>query len=222
MSASTPIAFYSFTFQLFTTCCTTPVSHSMAAEKAHDLPIADKPTGDDTQSDSGAESATPVTSSSPTLATTKMTDRKVPEMCDFFKKTTVTKEECLAYHMFGWLTGNMISIIPEVDVPTLHDSTTICIESYLVAGLGLPPSKFLSFIMNFLGCELVHFNPNATAALSCFAMQCECWLRITPDTNLIWYFYAPVRYTNVVYLGIGLSLRRHRSQQYIDATFKSS
>jgi hypothetical protein len=83
-------------------------------------------------------------------------------------------------------------MILEVDVPTVHDSTTICFESYLIAGLGLTPSKFLSSIMNFLGGELVHFNPNAIAALSCFTMLCECWLGIAPDTSLFWYFYSPI------------------------------
>jgi peptidoglycan hydrolase-like protein with peptidoglycan-binding domain len=146
----------------------------VATETAHNLPNADVPIGDDAQSDSGAESTAPVTSSSPTLAATKMAHRKVPEMSDFFKKTTVTKEERLAYHNFGWLTGNLISTFPEVDVPTVHDPTTIYFESYLIAGLGLLPSKFLSSIMNFLGCELVHFNPNAIVALSYFTMLCEC------------------------------------------------
>jgi hypothetical protein len=184
MSTSSFIASHSFAFQLFTTCCTAPVSHSMAMETAHDLPISDAPTGDDTQSNSEAESTALVTSSSPTQATTKMVDRKVPEMRDFFKKTTVTEEERLAYHSFDWLIGNLISMIPEVDVPTIHNSTIICFESYLIVGLGLPPNKFLSSIMNFLGYELVHFNPNAIVALSCFAMLCECWLRIAPDTRL--------------------------------------
>jgi hypothetical protein len=50
---------------LFTTRCVVPVSHSMAEETAHDLPIADKATDGDAQSDSGTESAAP-TSSSPT------------------------------------------------------------------------------------------------------------------------------------------------------------
>jgi hypothetical protein len=111
-------------------------------------------------------------------------------------------------------------MILEVDVPIVYYSTTICFESYFIVGLGLPPNKFLSSIMNFLDCELVHFNPNIIAALSCFAMLCECWLRIAPDTSLFWYFYS--RYTKVVYSGIRLSLRHHRSHQYIDVTFKSS
>jgi hypothetical protein len=122
-----------------------------------------------------------------------MEDRKVPEMSDFFKKkTTITKKKRLAYHRFGWLTGNLISTIPEVDAPTVHDSITIYFESYLIARLGLPPSKFLSSIMNFLGCELIHFNPNDIVALICFAILCECWLGIAPDTSLFWYFYSLV------------------------------
>jgi hypothetical protein len=93
MSASSPITSHFFTFQLFTACCTAPVSHSMAVETAHDLPITDTPISDDAQSDSGVESAAPVTFSSLTLATTKMAGRKVLEMNDFFKKTTVNEEE---------------------------------------------------------------------------------------------------------------------------------
>jgi hypothetical protein len=104
-------------------------------------------------------------------------------------------------------------MIPEVDVPTVHCSTIVCFESYLIARLSLLTSTFLSSIMNFLSCELVQFNPNAIAALSCFAMLCECWLGIALDTSLFWYFYSPVRYTKVIYSGIELSLCRHRSQQ---------
>jgi hypothetical protein len=70
--------------------------------------------------------------------------------------------------------GNLISSIPEVDIPTTDGSIVVCFESHLVAGLGLPPSKFLIDIKNFLGCKLVHFNLNAIAALSCFTMLCEC------------------------------------------------
>jgi hypothetical protein len=87
--------------------------------------------------------------------------------------------------------SNLISYVPEVDIPTTHDSTVVCFESHLVVGLGFPPSKFLVAIMNFLGCELVHLNPNAITALSYFTILCECWLGITPDTSLFWYFYSP-------------------------------
>jgi hypothetical protein len=72
----------------------------------------------------------------------------------------------------------MLSSIPEVDVPTVHGSFVLCFESHLLAGLGLPHSKFLATIMNYLGYSLVHFNGYAIAALSSFMMLCECWLRI--------------------------------------------
>jgi hypothetical protein len=62
----------------------------------------------------------------------------------------------------------------------------------------LPPSKFLVAVMGFLGFELVHLNPNAIAALSCFIMLCECKLQIMPDINLFRYFYSSARYDKVV------------------------
>jgi hypothetical protein len=104
----------------------------------------------------------------------------------------------------------------------VDNSTVVCFESHLIAGLGLTPSKFLVSILNFLGCELVHLNSNAIAALSCFAMLCECWLGIIPDTSLFWYFYSPARYDKTVYFGIGLSLCRNRREGYLEATFKGS
>jgi hypothetical protein len=126
------------------------------------------------------------------------------------------------YHGAGWLGGGLEFHVPEVDTHTVDNSTMVCFESALVDGLGLPASKFLVAIMNFLGCELVHLNPNAIATFSCFTMLCECWLWIAPDTNLFWYFYSPTHYDKVVYSGIGLSLRHSRRKNYIDATFKSS
>jgi hypothetical protein len=118
--------------------------------------------------------------------------------------------------------GNLISFVPKVDIPTTHGSIVVCFKSHLVGRLGLPPSKFLVAIMNFLWCELVHFNLNAITALSCFTMLCECWLGITPDSSLFRYFYSPVRYNKVVSSRIGLSLCHHRIHEYIDATFKIS
>jgi hypothetical protein len=98
----------------------------------------------------------------------------------------------------------------------------VCFEFHLIIGLGLPPSKFLYAIMNFLGYELVHFNPNAIAALSCFTMLWECWLGITSDTRLFWYYYSLPQYKKVVYSKIGLSVHCHHQKEYIDASFKGS
>jgi hypothetical protein len=77
-----------------------------------------------------------------------------------------------------------------VDFLTVDDTVVVCFESHLVTRLGLTPSKFLIAVMSHLGCELVHFNPNAIVALSCFTMLCECWLGIALNTSLFWYFYS--------------------------------
>jgi hypothetical protein len=175
---------------------------------------------DDAESDSGAESPTISTSSSPTRGASLMAKGEIPELTDFFKKTSATEEERLTYHARGWLTGNMLSTIPEVGVPTVHGSSVLCFESHLLARLGLPPSKFLAAIMNYLGCSLVHFNANVIAALSSFMMLCECWLRIPPDSSLLWHYYSLSRYAKFIYGGIRLSLRRHRRDEYILALFK--
>jgi hypothetical protein len=150
-----------------------------------------------------------------------MAKGEIPEISDFFKKTLVTDEECQAYHDRGWLLGNVISSIPEVDISTVEGSTIVYFEPYLVARLGLPPSKFLVTIMGYLNCELFHFNPNAISALNSVVMLCECWLGITSDTSVFWYYYSPARYFKVVYGGIGLPLRRHHRDEYILASFKS-
>jgi hypothetical protein len=164
----------------------------MASEADWALAAADTPAIDEGRNDSGAKSNAPLTSSSVTLAVIKMADNKVLDQSNYWKKSTITEEDHQAYHDFSWLIGNLMSIVPEVDFPTTHGSTVICFESHLIAGLRLPPSKFLVAIMNFLGCELAHFNLNVIAALSCFSMLCEYWLEIPPDTSLLWYFYSPV------------------------------
>jgi hypothetical protein len=92
----------------------------------------------------------------------------------------------------------------------VDNTPIIYFESHLIAGLGLPPSKFLVSILNFLRCELVHLNPNAIIALNYFTMLCECWLRIPPDTSLFWYFYGLARYDRYVFSEIRLTLHCHR------------
>jgi hypothetical protein len=146
--------------------------------------IASSANADDSGHDSRIESTVMAASSSPTRGTAKMAEGEIPKLTDFFKKTTMTEDDYRAYHDHGWLTGNLVSFIPEVDVPTIEGSTVLCFESQLAAGLGLPPRKFLSSIMNYLECSLVHLNPNAVSTLSSFVMLCECWLGIPPDTSL--------------------------------------
>jgi hypothetical protein len=194
----------------------------MASEADQTFNVLGEPIIDENKSASGVESDVPTVSSSSNAAAAKMVNKTTPSMSDYWKKSMITEADCLAYHATGGLGGGMEFHVPKVDIPTVDDSTVVSFESHLVAGLGLPPSKFLVAIMNFLGCELVHLNTNAVTALSCFTMLCECWLGIVPDTNLFWYFYSLTRYDKVVYSRIGLSLRRSRRKNYIDATFKSS
>jgi hypothetical protein len=148
-----------------------------------------------------------------------MAKGEIPKLMDFFMGTTVNEEELQAYHSHGWLTGNVISSSSEVDVPIVYGSTVLYFKSHLLDGLGLPSSKFLAAIMNYLGCSLVHFNANAIAALSSFVMLCECWLEIPPDSSLFWYYYSPSRYAKFICDGIGLYLRRHHQDEYIPALF---
>jgi hypothetical protein len=145
----------------------------MTEETVNNPPPVNPPVDDaDAENDSGSESTVRVTSSSLTRGDALMVDEKIPEMSDFFKKTMVTDSERQGYHDLGWLTGNLLSSILEVDVRIVDGSILLCLESHLIAGLGLPPRKFLVSIMNFLGCSLIHFNPNALAAFSCFTMLC--------------------------------------------------
>jgi hypothetical protein len=224
---SRPIAFCSYllifptTFNLFQLLAVAlPILYFMAEEPSRDPIITSSLADEDTENDSRAESVT-ATTSSLTHGAALMAKGEIPKLSDFFKKTSITDGDRQAYHERGWLTGNVISSVPEVDVPTVEGSTIICFESLLITGLGLSPSKFLVIIMGYLNCELFHFNPNAISALSTFVMLRECWLGITSDTSLLCYYYSPVRYSKVVYGGIGLSLRRHRHEEYISASFKS-
>jgi hypothetical protein len=113
-----------------------------------------------------------------------MENKTIPTLLDYWKKSMITEADRSTYHDTDWLSGALESFVPTVEVPTVDNSTIVCCESHLVAGLGLPPYKFLVSILNFLGCELVHLNPNANATLSFFTMLCECWLRIPADTHL--------------------------------------
>jgi hypothetical protein len=192
----------------------------MAKESTSNPPPTNPLIDDDAGSDSRVESTAMMTSSSPTHGASLMATGEIPKLMDFFKGTTITEEELQTFHNCGWLIGNVINTIPKVDVPTVHGSTVLCFESYLLAGLGFPPSKFLAAIMNYLGFSLVHFNANALAALSSFVMLCECWLGILPDSSLFWYYFSPSWYAKFIYGRIRLSLRRHRWDEYILTLFK--
>jgi hypothetical protein len=105
-------------------------------------PVAPLASTDDSAHVSRAKSAA-MADSSPTRGATRMAAGEISELTDFFKKTTATKDNCRAYHDRGWLTGNLVSFISVVDVPTVDGSTIVYFESQLAAGVGLPPSKIL-------------------------------------------------------------------------------
>jgi hypothetical protein len=91
----------------------------MAEGPSRDPIVANPPADEDTWSDSRAESIA-ATTSTPTRGTTLLAKGEISELSDFFKKTSVTDDERQAYHERGWLTGNIISSVPEVDVPILR------------------------------------------------------------------------------------------------------
>jgi hypothetical protein len=132
-----------------------------------------------------------VASSSSNEVVVNMANKTTPTLSDYWKKSTITEVDRSAYHTAGWLGGTLESFVPIVEVLTVDNSTVVCFKSHLIDGLDLPLSKFLVSILNFLGCELVHLNLNAIAALSFFTMLCKYWLGIAPDTSLFWYFYSP-------------------------------
>jgi hypothetical protein len=123
-------------------------------------------------------------SSSPNASAAKIVDDTVPSMSEYWNKSMISEADRKDYHSFGWLIGNLESTVPTVECPTVDGTTVVCFESHLIAGLGLPPSKFLVAVMGFLRCELVHLNLNTIAALSYFTMLCECSLGIALDTRL--------------------------------------
>jgi hypothetical protein len=158
----------------------------MDGEADQILHTADEPIVNESKSDSGTKSDSPAVSTSSSAAAAKIADKTIPNLSDYWKKSTIIEADHQAYHSTGWLTSGLESSVSEVDVPTVDGSTMVYFESHLVVGLGLPPGKFLVAIIKFLECELVHFKSNAIIALSCFTMLCEYWLGIAPDTSLFW------------------------------------
>jgi hypothetical protein len=68
--------------------------------RAPAAPVAPLASADNSGHESGAES-TAMVASSPTRGATRMAVGEIPELTDFFKKTTVTEDDCQAYHNRG-------------------------------------------------------------------------------------------------------------------------
>jgi hypothetical protein len=146
---------------------------AIAGESNQTLLAADDAAGN-TKMIYGAESDVAMASSSSNVAVERMAKKDVPVLIDYWKKSTVIEADRSAYHCVGWLPGGVESFILDLEFLMVDNVTVVCFASHLVAGLGLPPSKFLISILNFLRCELVHLNPNVITALSSFTMLCEC------------------------------------------------
>jgi hypothetical protein len=139
-----------------------------------------------------------------------MARKEIPPLYQFFKVPTVIDEDIVANHATGWLSGALLCTPTTLDFLAIDQTNIVCFESHVMCGLGLPPSKFIVSVLNYIGCELAHLHPNAILMLSCFSMLCKCWLGIPLDTSLFWYFYSPTKYEHKVFSGIGLMLRRNR------------
>jgi hypothetical protein len=62
---------------------------------------------DDTKTASGAESDVPMSSSSSNVVAEKMANKDTLMLFNYWKKSTVTKEDCSAHHTVGWLGGEL-------------------------------------------------------------------------------------------------------------------
>jgi hypothetical protein len=126
LSTSHPIAsrscllIFPATFNLFQQLAAAlPILRSMAEGPSRDPIVTNLSVDEDTRNDSGTESVAAM-ASSPTCGAALTAKVKIPELLDFFKKTSITNGERQAYHERGWLTGNVISSVPDVDVPTME------------------------------------------------------------------------------------------------------
>jgi hypothetical protein len=115
----------------------------MAGEADQVLHATDEPVVDENKSASGAESDTLASSSSSNTVVNKLVNKTTSSISDYWKKSMITEDDRSAYHATGWLGSRLESIIPTVDYPMVDGTTVVCFESHLIAGLGLPPSKFL-------------------------------------------------------------------------------
>jgi hypothetical protein len=89
----------------------------MAGEGDQTLCAADEPIIDEDKGNSGMESDIPMAVSSSNMAATKIADKVIPDMSNYWKKSTGTDDDRKAYHSAGWLTGSLESSVSEVDVP---------------------------------------------------------------------------------------------------------
>jgi hypothetical protein len=158
--------------------------HTMIGEIDQTSLVVGGTTAPGSKDATGAEIETASASPSFNVATQTMVKKEVPKLFEYWKVPMTSKKDLAAYHATGCHPCVMLSSTTDLDFPTIDKTIIVCFESHPMCGLDLPPSKFLISILNYLGHELIHLNPNAIAVLSCINMLCECWLGIPPNTNL--------------------------------------
>jgi hypothetical protein len=67
----------------------------MAGEAGQNLPIITEPVADDNKSDSGMESDVLMASSSANMVAVKIVDKVIPDMSDYWKKSTLTETDVI-------------------------------------------------------------------------------------------------------------------------------
>jgi hypothetical protein len=85
----------------------------MAGESDQIPLIAGNAIDDEAKISSRAESDIASTSSSSTEAIEKMAKKEVPVLMDYWKKSTVTEADHVAYHSAIWLPGGVESFVPD-------------------------------------------------------------------------------------------------------------
>jgi hypothetical protein len=115
----------------------------MASEAGQTLLATIDAAASDSKVASGVESDIAPTSSSSNAAMRTITEKVVPTLHDYWKKSTVTEANLAAYHTTDWLQGGVISSTSDLEFPTVDQTVIACFKSQLITRLGLPPRKFL-------------------------------------------------------------------------------
>jgi hypothetical protein len=73
----------------------------MAGEAEQTLHATGDPVGNESKGDSGTESDVPAVFSSSNAAATKIADKTIPSMSDYWKKLMIIEADRKAYHSIG-------------------------------------------------------------------------------------------------------------------------
>jgi hypothetical protein len=127
---------------------------TMTGESGQISNVTDDIAASDSQSVAGMESDSASLTSSSTMADQTIAKKKVQLLHQNWKAPMVTDKDISAYHVAGWLLGVLLCSPTTLYFLTINRTNIVCFESYLMCGLGLPPSKFLVSILNYCYCFL--------------------------------------------------------------------